>query len=433
MEQSMSDMSTVSLPDYPELNNFRGRSLTEEQQAKLLRLVERLRPYHENRVRLADMTPERQKEWLLLLKEMGHDGEAEPSDSWVQVDDGFYGAIGLLDQLGASLTPPAVVGVRRTEEEKLCEVLATQTQTRYHGRITSSFSVNGITWTLPHRRDSDHTAALRDCCKAAFHALDKTTAANGSEGVPAWKTVVGVLPIVADKVAALTEREPPSPPSNAQDDGAARRYVETVVTWCDPTGKKSFVAEAPSPADKAGQMRAAIARERNLQRIMRNGLHQDNFNWQTGVDRLWDLWDELFSEVVPEPAPPDKPRCSSYAEAKKAVLALQDALPKGVRGRQGPLDGDCNEGDETSELDEREQAILAVLLKGQHIGERRATSRRKTAKMIDPEDSPASFNHSFATLVEKKLLNSKTGPKGGVWLTTDGEALAKGLPVATKS
>jgi hypothetical protein len=344
MEQRMSDMSTVALPDYPELKNFHGRSFTEEQQAKLIPIVETLRPYHEKSRRLADKTPEEQKELLLLLKMTDQDEEAEPPEGWFVPDPVFWGAINALHHIGASLTPPAVVVVPRTEEEQLCDVLTAQTKKGYRRHITTCFSVNGIYWPLPHVQDSDHTAVLRDCCKAAFHALDKVTAANGSEGVPAWKTVLSVLPIVAEKVAALTEREPPSPPSNAQDADAARRYVETVVTWCDPTGKESFVAESPSPADEAGQMQAAIARERMLQRIMRNGLHQDNFNWQAGVDRLWNLGDDLFSDIVPEPALPDKPVCTTYLEARKAAIALQDTLPKGVGRRLDPAYSSVREG-----------------------------------------------------------------------------------------
>ena len=107
----MSDPAFTSLPDYPELDAFRERfaGLTAEKQGELLQLAERLRPYHKNRVRRADMTPEQQAEYDLLMEALGQDGEHEPPDGWFSPDAGYYALATKLKQFGGDLTPRIVV------------------------------------------------------------------------------------------------------------------------------------------------------------------------------------------------------------------------------------------------------------------------------------------------------------------------------------
>ena len=75
------------------------------------------------------------------------------------------------------------------------------------------------------------------------------------------------------------------------------------------------------PADGFERLRARIRHERIL---ASNGSSLgSNFDWQAGVNRLWQLWRGEFPTIPPPPRPA---RCGSYEEASDAVDALQAAL-----------------------------------------------------------------------------------------------------------
>jgi hypothetical protein len=78
-------------------------------------------------------------------------------------------------------------------------------------------------------------------------------------------------------------------------------------------------------------------------------------------------------------------------------------------------------------LNEREEKILRALLRLGAAGERTRVPRRRAAREAEPEDKPASFNHTFVSLGERGLVCSRTGPGGGIWLTKEGMAAAKAL------
>ena len=94
-------------------------------------------------------------------------------------------------------------------------------------------SVNGIMWPLPSDLDADPITTLRGDCAAALHALNKPEPTNVLGGVPANRAVVRTLPVLAEAVAQLRGRPAPTFPVDTQDEDAARRYVETVLDWCE--------------------------------------------------------------------------------------------------------------------------------------------------------------------------------------------------------
>ena len=227
--------------------------------------------------------------------------------------------------------------VRREEERlrRLLKVQAGEHPRRRLRRTVECSGVNGIMWPLPSDLDLDPTATLRGDCAAALHALDKPEPPNVLGDIPAYRAVVRILPVLAEAVARLRGRPAPTFPVDTQDGEAARRYVETVLDWCEGKAAPFDDARAALPDDPVVRMQAAIARERRVQLTMSGPYLQDSFNWQAGVDRLWKRWDELFPDAVR----PDKPICTNYAEASDAAVALLRALqsvrPTGAGGSMG--------------------------------------------------------------------------------------------------
>ena len=196
------------------------------------------------------------------------------------------------DEAAALLRPR-----RNSEEDKLRRVLSVVTDPRYSGRNQGVRHVNGIGWSLPSRYNADHVAILRANCAIAFHALDKPEPTNVIGFMPAYRAVVRTLPVLAEAVARQVGRPAPTFPTDTQDKEAARRYVETVLDWCDGKAAGTVDATAAIPGDPAAMMRAAILRERRVQRTVSGSGFVDSYNWEAGVVRLWRCWDELLPEV----------------------------------------------------------------------------------------------------------------------------------------
>jgi hypothetical protein len=117
-----------------------------------------------------------------------------------------------------------------------------------------------------------------------------------------------------------------------------------------------------------------------------------------------------------------------FSAVHNALNAVEDwsqaHLTNQTEAGCSPADqGDAEQAD--NELNEREGEILLALLLLKATGKRRAVSRHKAATKADPATKPASYNKAIASLVERKLVESKSGPGGGIWLTSDGMRFAE--------
>ena len=79
------------------------------------------------------------------------------------------------------------------------------------------------------------------------------------------------------------------------------------------------------------------------------------------------------------------------------------------------------------DLNEREREILRALVLVHADAERRSVARLKAARKADPACPASSYNQAVASLVKKKLVGSKRGPRGGIWLTPMGLSAANTL------
>jgi hypothetical protein len=130
------------------------------------------------------------------------------------------------------------------------------------------------------------------------------------------------------------------------------------------------------------------------------------------------LREGLMYEVLRLSPPPASPFFDQeQAEKAEEAGAADDQLS----GSGGTSDR------EKDELVEREREILQALLILKATGKRRSVPRRKAAKQVDPAAKSASYNKAVASLVEKKLVESKAGPRGGIWLTPAGMQLAESI------
>ena len=85
-----------------------------------------------------------------------------------------------------------------------------------------------------------------------------------------------------------------------------------------------------------------------------------------------------------------------------------------------PPDGD-------DEISERENEILRALLMLGATNKKMRVSRLKAARRVDPDCIASSYNWAIASLSKKGLIQSRQGPGGGIWLTTEGITVATAL------
>jgi len=117
------------------------------------------------------------------------------------------------------------------------------------------------------------------------------------------------------------------------------------------------------------------------------------------------------------------------------------------RGETGGAEGggtDCSQGpagqaeetdqpttsvaaEEAGGLTDRQRSILETMLEHEITSERRRKTREGVVRLINRTHRPQTYSHDFSALVRRGYLQSREGPKGGMWLTLAGRAEAERL------
>jgi hypothetical protein len=79
------------------------------------------------------------------------------------------------------------------------------------------------------------------------------------------------------------------------------------------------------------------------------------------------------------------------------------------------------------ELKDREKEVLRAMLILKATSKLKARPRLQVARKADPGSPPSSYFKAIASLTKNGLAESKKGPNGGVWLTSEGVSAAKAL------
>jgi hypothetical protein len=173
--------------------------------------------------------------------------------------------------------------------------------------------VGGVCWPALMANEPNPLAVLREACTVACNALDHPERYRRLGGQPLPRLVICQLRILAGEVAQRIGHAAPQLPDTVLDVELARRAIALALTWCNEV--------EGLPADPIEVMTEAIRHERTVLQFCGNG--QSSFDWQVGVNRLWQLWRDLFPLDPPPPRPND---CRSYHDASDAVDALLHAL-----------------------------------------------------------------------------------------------------------
>jgi hypothetical protein len=129
--------------------------------------------------------------------------------------------------------------------------------------------------------------------------------------------------------------------------------------------------------------------------------------------RALDEWERLAEPDVPQ----DHPAYRSAPGIEKPP-SPDSAAPLAVneRSEAGELEED--------ELEKKANAILNSLLKLEATAEEKAVTIEEAAGQAALKMKPGSYKHTVAQLVKDKLVQSKPGRTGGIWLTTVGQEKA---------
>lgn len=152
-----------------------------------------------------------------------------------------------------------------------------------------------------------------------------------------------------------------------------------------------------------------------------------------GSYRLGALMVEALIDLFRRRLNPARSVYGEWAEKNgQTTLAAADSPDRtgaghdAVEGAQEDAEGTGDQG-QAVELPEREQEILGALQLLDAKTERRRVSRLQAARKADSHTAPSTYFHPIASLVKRGLIHCKKGPAGGIWLTSNGQAVGQSL------
>ena len=182
----------------------------------------------------------------------------------------------------------------------------------FYGYYSLTDNVDGVCWPVLTPNDPDPVDTLLQACGCVANAFEQKDA--GPFGSPNPAKVVKRLWHLVNRVAEDLCRMPPDLPDQVLDAEAVRQAVLEIRNWCHKI-------EA-NPFDPVEAMKKAIRDRRVILQLMCNA-SSSGFNWQKGIDQLWQRWRDLF----PLEPPPERPTgCCTYHQASDAVDALVRAF-----------------------------------------------------------------------------------------------------------
>jgi hypothetical protein len=155
------------------------------------------------------------------------------------------------------------------------------------------------------------------------------------------------------------------------------------------------------------------------------------------LDKASSLWEELQLDLEGIALRLEHNNNSDRMNAGLALIDapnIRDAAEQDTEGESAKSDGEDaqrpEDGEDAAipaELTDRQQEILVALLRLNAVGEHRRVSRAKASRKADSSTPVSTYNRPIATLADHGLIRSKKGPTGGIWLTPEGETVAKSL------
>jgi hypothetical protein len=124
--------------------------------------------------------------------------------------------------------------------------------------------------------------------------------------------------------------------------------------------------------------------------------------------------------------------CENHPESQRAKAEECEgasASHTGEQGGAGQVEGagagdasdqdgvDQGEGDDGEGLSDRQRSILETMLENEITSQRRRKTCAAIVQLVNRTHNASSYTRDFAGLVRRKLLQSREGAGGGVWVT----------------